>query len=138
MDGDVRKTKLSKKDNNSLKAVDESGASYEQVGDGIHKDYYGDPVGEGGQYCIVHDFYDNPVMINVLDGNKDMFIRNNLKATEYITFLNETFEEAQEANAGKAAVKIDLGRIEYKIDTLFGYNDGTASRAKRFSYDVLS
>ena len=67
-------------------------------------------------------------MINVIDGNKDMFIRNNLKATEYLTFLNETFEQAQEANAGKEAVKIDLGRIEYKIDSLFGYNDGTASK----------
>ena len=93
-----------------------------------YTDYYGELVVEGAQYCIVKDFYDNTVMINVVDGNKDMFIRNNLKATEYLTFLNETFEQAQEANKGKAAVKIDLGRIEYKIDTLFGYNDGTASR----------
>ena len=93
-----------------------------------YTDYYGELVVEGSQYCIVKDFYDNAVMINVIDGNKDMFIRNNLKATEYINFLNETFEQAQEANKGKAAVKIDLGRIEYKIDTLFGYNDGTASK----------
>jgi len=93
-----------------------------------YTDYYGEIVAEGAQYCIVYDFYDNPVMINVLEGNKDMFIRNNLKAMEYITFLNETFEEAQKANAGKSAVEIDLGRINYKIDTLFGYNDGTASK----------
>ena len=93
-----------------------------------YTDYYGELVVEGGQYCVVEDFYGNKVMINVIDGNKDMFIRNNLKATEYITFLNETFEQAQEANAGKEAVKIDLGRIEYKIDSLFGYNDGTASK----------
>ena len=93
-----------------------------------YTDYYGELVSKGGQYCVVEDFYGNKVMINVIDGNKDMFIRNNLKATEYINFLNETFEEAQKANAGNAAVKIDLGRIEYKIDTLFGYNDGTASK----------
>jgi len=91
-------------------------------------DYYGNIVEEESMYCIVYDFYDNPVMINVFDGNKDMFIRNNLKAMEYINFLNETFQQAQEANAGKEAVKIDLGRIDYFINTLFGFNDGTASK----------
>ena len=91
-------------------------------------DYYGELVQEDNQYALVYDFYDNPVMVNVLDGNKDMFIRNNLKAMEYITFLNETHEAAVEANAGKSAVKIDLGRIDYKINSLFGFNDGTASK----------
>ena len=93
-----------------------------------YTDYYGELVTPGSQYCIVEDFYGNLVMISVLEGNKDMFIRDNLKFTEYITFLNETFEDAQKANANKAAVKIDLGRIEYKINTLFGFNDGTASK----------
>ena len=32
--------------------------------------------------------------------------------------------------ASKSAVKIDLGRINYKIDSLFGFNDGTASKAQ--------
>ena len=102
-------------------------AATEDVESG-HTDFYGDLVTEGSQYCIVYDFYNNPTMVNVLDGNKDMFIRNNLKAMEYINFLNETFEKAQEANAGKSAVKIDLGRINYKIDSMFGYNDGTATK----------
>ena len=93
-----------------------------------YTDYYGELVEIDAQYCIVYDFYDNPVMIPVLEGNKDMFLRNNLKATEYLNFLNETHEMALEANQGKSAVKIDLGRINYKIDTLFGYNDGTASK----------
>ena len=91
-------------------------------------DYYGELVQEEAQYCIVRDFYDNVVMIPVLEGSKDMFLRNNLKAMEYINFLNETHEAALEANKGKSAVKIDLGRINYKIDTLFGYNDGTSSK----------
>ena len=102
-------------------------ASAQDVATG-HTDFYGDLVTEGSQYCIVYDFYNNPTMVNVLDGNKDMFIRNNLKAMEYINFLNETFDKAQEANAGKSAVKIDLGRINYKIDSMFGYNDGTATK----------
>ena len=91
-------------------------------------DYYGELVKVDAQYCVVQDFYNNPVLIHIMDGNKDMFIRNNLKAMEYINFLNETFEEAQKANASKSATKIDLGRINYKIDTLFGFNDGTASK----------
>ena len=90
-------------------------------------DYYGNLVIENNLYCILYDFYGTSVMVSVLDGNKDMFLRNNMKATEYINFLNETHQLAQEANASKSAVKIDLGRINYKIDTLFGYNDGTAS-----------
>jgi len=53
LDGDVQKTKLSKKDNNSLKAVDESGASYEKVGDGIQKDWDGNPVGNGTKCLVV-------------------------------------------------------------------------------------
>jgi len=98
----------------------------QDISDG-HTDYYGNLVMEDHLYCIVYDFSGKPVMISVLDGNKDMFLRNNMKATEYINFLNETFAQAQEANAGKSPVKIDLGRINYKIDTLFGFNDGTAS-----------
>ena len=95
---------------------------------GGQTDYYGELVEEDQQYGILYDFSGNPVLMNVFDGNKDMFIRNNMKATEYINFLNETNQLAQEANAGKSPVKIDLGRINYKIDTLFGYNDGTASQ----------
>ena len=91
-------------------------------------DYYGNLVKVDDQYAIVYDFTGTPVLINVLDGNKDMFIRDNLKFAEYLNFLNETFENAQKANQSKSATKIDLGRINYKIDTMFGYNDGTASK----------
>lgn len=93
-----------------------------------HTDYYGDIVKEDGIYAIVYDFSGQPVMIPVGEGNKDIFIIDNLKATEYLGFLTETNEKATQANADKAAIKIDLGRINYKIDTLFGYNDGTATK----------
>jgi hypothetical protein len=53
IDGDVQKTKLSKKDNNSVKAIEESGASYEQVGDGIDKDYYSSTIGKGTKCLVV-------------------------------------------------------------------------------------
>ena len=97
---------------------------------GGQTDYFGELVQEKTLYGILYDFEDRPVLVSVLDGNKDMFLRDNMKAAEYINFLNETFAGAQEANANKSAVKIDLGRITYKIDTLFGYNDGTASKAQ--------
>ena len=93
-----------------------------------YTDYFGEIVMPEQQYCIVYDFNDRPVMISVLDGNRDMYLRNNLKAIEYITFLNETHESALEANKNEKPQKIDLGRINYKIDSMFGYNDGTASK----------
>ena len=36
--------KLSKKDMNDVKAIEESGATYERVGDGLKKDYWGDKI----------------------------------------------------------------------------------------------
>ena len=59
-----------------------------------YTDYYGEAVAVEQQYCIVEDFSGNPVMISVLEGNRDMYLRNNLKALEYINFLNETHEAA--------------------------------------------
>ncbi|MBC8427988.1 MAG: VWA domain-containing protein [Candidatus Pelagibacter sp.] len=53
LDGDIKKTKLSKKDNNSVNAVDESGASYEQVGGGVDTDHNGSPIGNGTKCLVV-------------------------------------------------------------------------------------
>ena len=47
IDGDVQKTKLSKKDNNSVKAIEESGASYEHVGNGIQTHRWSSISGKG-------------------------------------------------------------------------------------------
>ena len=90
-------------------------------------DYFGDVVKEEGQYALVEDFSGRMAMVNVMDGNKNMFIVDKLKAVEYLTFVNETYEQAQKSLREKAGVKIDLGRINYKIDSIFGYQDGTAS-----------
>ena len=93
-----------------------------------HVDYYGDIVKRDQLYAVVFDFEGNKALINVIDGNKNMFIKSNTKALEYITFLTETHDKAKKANAEKSASKIDLGRIHYKINSMFGYNDGTASK----------
>lgn len=52
LDGDVQKTKLSKKDNNAVKSVEESGASYKNVGGGVQKDYYSS-VSKGTKCLVV-------------------------------------------------------------------------------------
>jgi len=52
LDGDVQKTNLSKKDNNSVKAIEESGASYENVGNGISDNSYIGNTGSGTK-CLV-------------------------------------------------------------------------------------
>ena len=50
MNGDIQKTAMSKKDNNSIKAIDESGATYEDVGSEIEDDWRGK---SGGTKCLV-------------------------------------------------------------------------------------
>ncbi len=93
-----------------------------------HVDYYGNIVKQDQLYAVVFDFYGNKALLNIIDGNKGMFIKSNTRALEYVTFLTETHDKAKEANAAKSATKIDLGRIHYKIDSMFGHNDGTASK----------
>ena len=41
LDGDIKKTQLTKKDSRDIKAIEESGATYEQVGYENSSDYYG-------------------------------------------------------------------------------------------------
>jgi hypothetical protein len=54
LDGDVQKTLLTKKDNKDIKAIEESGASYENVGDGMdNNSYYGSSVGKGTKCLVV-------------------------------------------------------------------------------------
>jgi len=59
IDGDVQKTKLSKKDNQSVKAIEESGAGYEQVGENVQKDYSGNPIGKGTKCLVVKKLTQN-------------------------------------------------------------------------------
>ena len=51
MDGDIQKTKASKKLQNDVKAIDSSGATYEDVGQDIHRNHWDSKV--GGTKCLV-------------------------------------------------------------------------------------
>jgi hypothetical protein len=52
LDGDVQKTKLNKKESKDIKAIEDSGASYETVGDKITQNYYGS-TGKGTKCLVV-------------------------------------------------------------------------------------
>jgi hypothetical protein len=51
LDGDVQKTKLNKKESTDIKSIEESGATYENVGKDVPKDYWSGKV--GGTKCLV-------------------------------------------------------------------------------------
>jgi len=55
LDGDVQKTKLNKKEAKDIKSIEESGATYENVGDGLNKSRYGwdSSVGKGTKCLVV-------------------------------------------------------------------------------------
>ena len=65
IDGDVQKTKMSKKDNNSIKAIEESGASYEHVGSGLQTSRWSDNVGKGTKCLVVKNLTQSIIDSNI-------------------------------------------------------------------------
>ena len=92
------------------------------------RDYYGRPIEIGKMYAIVQDFWGIPCLLKCTDGNKDIFVIDRLSAMEYMTFVKKLYDDAQAGAQKQAAVSIDLNGINYKMDTLFGLNDGTATK----------
>ena len=104
-------------------------ASPEDVGAG-RMDFYGDIVTEDTQYAMVKDFEGNIVMVSLLDGNRGLFLIDNMKAAEYLQFLKEISDQAKDAAQAKSSMKIPIGKINWKIDSLFGSNDGSSSKSQ--------
>jgi len=69
LDGDVQKTKLNKKESKDIKAIEESGATYENVGEGIKQNYYGDGGISKGTKCLVV----KKLTQNLIDSNQFRF-----------------------------------------------------------------
>ena len=54
VNGDIQKTKMTKKDNNSVKAIEDSGATYESVGNGLRINRWdSNSVGKGTKCLVV-------------------------------------------------------------------------------------
>jgi len=65
LDGDVQKTKLSKKDNQSVKAIEDSGASYEHVGNGIQTNRWEGISGKGTKCLVVKNLTQSIIDSNI-------------------------------------------------------------------------
>jgi len=65
VNGDVHKTKMTKKDNNSIKAIEESGASYEHVGSGLQTSRWSDNVGKGTKCLVVKNLTQSLIDSNI-------------------------------------------------------------------------
>jgi hypothetical protein len=59
LDGDVQKTKLNKKESRDIQSIEESGATYENVGSGIPKGWNYDGVGKGTKCLVVKNLTQN-------------------------------------------------------------------------------
>jgi len=59
LDGDVQKTKLTKKETSDINSIEESGATYEQVGNDIPKNYWESGNGNGTKCLVVKNFTQN-------------------------------------------------------------------------------
>ena len=53
LNGDVQKTKLNKKESQDIKAIDESGATYENVGNGVENDSWSGTISKGTKCLVV-------------------------------------------------------------------------------------
>jgi hypothetical protein len=53
LDGDVQKTKLNKKESRDIQSIEESGATYENVGNGIEKDSWSGTISKGTKCLVV-------------------------------------------------------------------------------------
>ena len=53
LDGDVQKTKLNKKESSDIKSIEESGATYENVGNGIPNDSWSGSISKGTKCLVV-------------------------------------------------------------------------------------
>ena len=53
LNGEVQKTKLNKKESQDIKAIDESGATYENVGNGVENDSWSGTISKGTKCLVV-------------------------------------------------------------------------------------
>ena len=86
MDGDVTKKKITKKDNESVQAIQESGSEVTSVGDGI-KNYYGQ-IYKGTQCIVV-----KKLTQSLLENEMFPMTRNNWYDIEKNGIINRTYEK---------------------------------------------
>tara|TARA_R110002012_G_scaffold210863_1_gene381580 strand:+ start:721 stop:3357 length:2637 start_codon:yes stop_codon:yes gene_type:complete len=92
------------------------------------RDYYGNILKEDNFYAIVESFQGEFVLINILEANKGCWVRRLGKINEYLTFIQVIADEAEQTRKGKMPGKMPFGKVEAKLDAMFGHNDGTSTK----------
>ena len=136
LDGDVTKSKMSKKNLNDIKAIDESGASYENVGSGVDKSYRYDLKPGKGTKCLVvkkltkalieSNQFRCATKYNLDNYNGDSSWRNNYNFVEeglrIGTVLGRKLQVRNEENTTKYTRK-DSGRLDKRLIAELGFGN---------------
>ena len=136
LDGDVKKTKMSKKNLNDIKAIDESGASYENVGSGVDESYRYDYRPGKGTKCLVvkkltkalieSNQFRCATKYNLDNYNGDSSWRNNYNFVEeglrIGTVLGRKLQVRNEENTTKYTRK-DSGRLDKRLIAELGFGN---------------
>jgi hypothetical protein len=93
LDGDVQKTQLSKKDNKDIKAIEDSGATYENVGNDIPKNYWSGTAGKGTKCLVVRKLTQSLIDSNQFScassWNQDYYNRDSEYSSRNYNFVEE-------------------------------------------------
>ena len=134
LDGDVKKTKLSKKDNDSISAIDESGATYEKVGKGCPTSnyYYNHNNISNGINCLVvkkltKSLIDSNIFSCATTYNHDRYFGYNSynfieEGLRLGSILGKKLKIRGEENSLKYSRK-DSGRIDKRLLAECGFNN---------------
>ena len=135
LDGDIQKTKMSKKDSNDIKAIDESGAGYETVGKDV-PNYYGSTGGSGTKCLVVKNLTQSIIdsdqfrcasSYNQRNYNSDSeWRRRNYNFVEegmrIGTMLGRKLQVRNEENVTKYTRK-DSGRLDKRLISELGFGN---------------
>ena len=134
LDGDVQKTNMSKKESNDIKAIEESGASYENVGKGV-QNYYGYGNSKGTRCLVVKNLtqsiIDSDQFSCAMSWNQKSYGDDTWRSREYNfveeglrigTMLGRKLQVRNEENSTKYTRK-DSGRLDKRLISELGFGN---------------
>ncbi len=134
LDGDVQKTLLSKKDNNAVKSVEDSGATYENVGDGLPNNWYTN-TGKGTKCLVVRNLTQKLIDTNMF-GCATAYSQNRYNGSDSYYRSYDFVEEGLRLGSilgrklqirGEESVlkytRKDTGKIDKRLISELGFNN---------------
>jgi len=138
VNGDVRKTKLSKKDNQSVKAIEESGATYENVGDGIQTYRWDSTTGNGTRCLVVRKLTQSLIDSNIFgcasawrqkrynETDSSRYYRNSYNFVEEGLRLGTVLGRKLQVRGEESSLKYsrkDSGKIDKRLLSELGFGN---------------